>query len=550
MTEVSAMNAVGLRVARITLEAASPLAVGSGQLISVRRRNRAGDTPNEEVTIHAAALVRDANNLPTIPGASWQGVMRRLFAEEWSERESIELFGIEAGVETGRSGRLSCGFGIAHDQRDRAVSGRISGVENGMRDPVIELLSHDAPIWRDHVALNARHAPDGARKFAVAAVPIGTRFSIEMSAWGGEDVDAWLKKVLLLFAHPRFRLGRATHRGYGRVRVVRASQCAPVMHNAEKLRELLREPPSTLLPQNLDMGLPLDRLATVARLSLTFPEFFRIGGLTDHCSSLTEGTVGARNLQTGAGTKNERMSEREAADNVLLLLREPQITYANGVGTVDLGNKPGQYRFPVPGSSIKGVLAHRMQFYANKLSERTIDVEEWLKLSAAERDDRLKTLKQPMESIVAFLGTGKGPRGADGVPDKGASARWYVDDTIADDAEWVVAVDHASLDRFTGGVRDGALFAEEVLLGAKVEVTVTLLPSRTKATDGKTVGDWPERTAKAFLLALRDLCKGRLAVGGRSNGVGAGKVSWGGKHADEWQALADACKVPRQGASL
>ena len=81
-----------LHLVRITIEALSPLSLGSGDVVSVQRERR-GDNGIETKTGNVVALARDANGLPVIPGATLQGVLRHLYASEYRERDAQELFG-------------------------------------------------------------------------------------------------------------------------------------------------------------------------------------------------------------------------------------------------------------------------------------------------------------------------------------------------------------------------------------------------------------------------------------------------------------------------
>ena len=99
----------------------------------------------------------------------------------------------------------------------------------------------------------------------------------------------------------------------------------------------------------------------------------------------------------------------------------------------------------------------------------------------------------------------------------------------------VQALDHVVIDRFTGGVIPTLLYVEEVLDGGSVGVTITIQPPPNGADGGK----WPDDVRKAFLLALRDLCRGRLAIGAKSHGFCIGRIAaWGGAdaHRPDWEA--------------
>ena len=81
-----------LHLVRITLEAISPLSLGSGEIELVDRRRMEGreEKPSRGTEM---ALVRDANGLPTIPGSALQGVLRHLHSTTYGEDLTKKLFG-------------------------------------------------------------------------------------------------------------------------------------------------------------------------------------------------------------------------------------------------------------------------------------------------------------------------------------------------------------------------------------------------------------------------------------------------------------------------
>ena len=148
--------------------------------------------------------------------------------------------------------------------------------------------------------------------------------------------------------------------------------------------------------------------------------------------------------------------------------------------------------------------------------------------------------------LIEFLGTAK-ESGApeDSAESIGQAGRILFDDAEVRDVKWIVGVDHVSIDRFTGGALDGALFREEALLGGGIEVIATIRPPREPAKgDDRTIGGWPQSTVTAFLLAVRDLCRGRLALGGRGHGECSGTACFTGKGAHDWCKAAESVGVP------
>ena len=147
----------------------------------------------------------------------------------------------------------------------------------------------------------------------------------------------------------------------------------------------------------------------------------------------------------------------------------------------------------------------------------------------AERDSALQD----------FLGTAKEAEEDDGQENAtGRAGRVIFNDAIAQGVKWIVAIDHVSIDRFTGGAGDGALFREETLLGGKIEANVIIRPPLVACEAEESVSGWRKSTAQAFLLAVRDLCTGRLALGGRGHGECSGRIRFEGGKAEDWRTAA------------
>ncbi len=529
-----------LHVARVTLEALSPLSIGSGDSWVDKRTETKSDGTAEPVSVTVAAIQRDANGLPAIPGPGLQGALRALAVEVYGEAFANRMFGHEeSGNGDGRAGRVNWGWACAHDSSGEAVAGlRLPKLETDS-DEVLRLLAADAPVWRDHVALSGRHSVDGRRKFARAAAPAGARFSAELSGWGDGDFRESLVRIVGLFRHPRLRIGGGSGRGYGRI-ALRAATCAEApLDDPGALRRLRAQPPSAPLETDL---LPLLRAPDGAGATMTLllkcEDLLRIGA---------SGPRAKHPTRRGAATGKD--AEGEGA--ILRLMREPYILWNDdGAGrAVRIDGEsdtvpPEQLRFPVPGSSIRGPLAHRTLFYANALAGRCIDADalrgaddEKKKEARVEHETRDRALRD-------FFGAAKEAGDLDRETGEGRAGRVSFDDAEVRGAERIVGIDHVSIDRFTGGAREitGALFREEALLGGCIEATVIVRPPLGAAEDGP--GGWPAGTARAFLMAVRDLCIGRLALGGRSNGTCRGAVRFSGADAEAWRAAAREADLP------
>lgn len=529
---------VVLHLLRVTIEALSPLSIGSGDVVQVQRPRKGDDGAGPAATTqNVTALARDANGLPTAPGATTQGVLRHLYTSEYGEHAAQLLFGFARDTE-GEAGRLFTGFGSAHDQNDNAVTGLIEDASRVRNCPILGRLRQPEPLLRDHVKLNERHVAHDRNKFDRRAVPAGTRFSIEFSLWGAAveaaQDKAALERILGLFHHPAFRLGGAGRHGYGRVVPRRASYACPDLGKPVQVRRLRDQAPSVALPENLlRESVTFDRSVTM-RLKLTPVNPWRIGGQAD---SLTGNTHGVRRAD---GSATDRPGADLSGDrrDVATILREPVIIWANGKATLRVPGQttpfetglPNGVAFAVPGSAIKGPLMHRTLFHWNRQragGDGMIDVDVWLAWNdEARRDAALAERANRPEPLARLFGAAK-ERDAD----TGRAGRAYFEDGVTSEVQAAQAVDHNVIDRFTGGVITGLLYAEEVLVGGSVETTITLLPPGA-------AGDWPSDIRDAFLSALRDLCHGRLAIGAKSLGFCTGEiVAWegGGALISAWQ---------------
>ena len=538
-----------LHLLRVTIEALSPVSLGSGDVIEVsRQRKREGDAESRREKGNATALVRDANGLPTVPGSTLQGLLRHRYTEEFGEAPANKLFGYAENT-AGDAGRLFVGFGAVHDQNDHAATNLIVDAGRVTGDPILRRLRQHEPLRRDHVSLNARHVADGRKKFDRRAVPLGTRFSIEFALWGDKaeiaQDKAALERILRLFSHPAFRLGGAGRHGYGRIVLRCASYESPDLGNPVGLRRLRDQAPSVALQENLLPGtVAFDRAVTM-RLRLTPINPWRVGGEAHY---LTEETHGAR-LADGSTTTHPGAELRAKRDHldVATILREPIIIWVNGKAELRVPEQNSPFEttlsngvaFTVPGSAIKGLLVHRALFHWNR--QRTdingmIDVDEWLTWNEATRNAALEDRTNRPAQLAYLFGAAK-----ERDSKTGKAGLVYIDDGIVSGVQAAQAVDHVVIDRFTGGVIPGLLYVEEVLVGGSIETAITVLPPENAR--GAETGDWQPEIRDAFLFALRDLCSGRLAIGAKSLGFCMGDIdAWEGAETltSAWKAAWDA----------
>lgn len=155
-------------------------------------------------------------------------------------------------------------------------------------------------------------------------------------------------------------------------------------------------------------------------------------------------------------------------------------------------------RVLVPGSSVKGALAHRTAFYYNKLTGVTIDPSSPI--------DIAKHVGSENEAVQQLFGY----QGGDG---KLHCGKVIISDVALAGAKTDKLLNHVAIDRFTSGALAGALFTERVAShseGFDLRIVLTK------------VAEVDPLVRKALLMALRDLGNGMLPLGGgvgRGNGV-------------------------------
>ena len=459
-----------LYIARITLEAASPLSVGSG-----------------EAGVSDVSLVRDANGLPMIAGASIQGLMKAL-----AKRDGLPAMGLLG--DNDYPGKIQFSDARIHGSDDVAVSGVIL---EGVADDLLQRYLDDEPLKRDHVKLDNRGTSDDHHKFDRAALPRGTRMSFELSMWGDADDQDKFTSLLSLLYHPLFRLGGATRRGYGRVKV-RAGRWrfwADPLEQSGPISKLREAAYSVISDDWTEIASDEPSFDTKYKLSLNSDSWWRAGG---------------DGVRVRTGKYRNPSADNRKDDTDAAFTREPSISWdttSNQKGWIDPGDVIAE-DYVLAGSSIRGALWHRTLYHWNLHNRNFVDLD-------AKDDADVKRKSKAPPAMLALFGEAK-------QGDDGQRSALIIDDIVFTPAHVTVA-DHVSIDRFTGGARNGALFSEELVqiddAGIEVHIIIDeqLLAQRAQTClfDEKVILD-------AFKAAVEDLCNNRLALGAKSSGYFTG----------------------------
>lgn len=486
-------------IARFTIEATTPLAIGSGV----------------ENAITDQLVMRDANGMPYIPGTSLAGALRSaLQGYHFDGADSNTLFGDEA-----------CQQGSLLIISNACLRGTNGHVVEGINQTDDEFLNHYKvlPI-RQHVRITHKGVGANQAKFDQEVVYKGTRFVFELTMHGGQP-SVWMRLVESIVSQFPI-IGGGSRNGFGHFEVVAYSTRSFDMKNPGDRNDYLAHSASLNSPLKEEAVL---REANEGKssyikynLSLKAENFFLFG--------------------VGGGD--------ETAD--MIPVKEEVVEWSDP-------NHPKfseQYTL-IPGTSVKGAIAHRVAYHYNVLKNMTTAR---IKELAIEPDKAwidsytqgvyevimngdgftkemitdLATLYNPaVLNLFGYVAEDKSKlieetikwpevnpkRESDSLSSK--RGRVVIKD-IFQKVKTEKYLNHVAIDRFTGGALDGALFTERVSFFQEpfsLEIWV----------DRKDDNLLPD-ALEALELTIDDLCNAKLPLGGgvmRGNGCFNGEFKKG-----------------------
>ncbi len=450
-------------IARLTVEAETPLAVGTGKGSDI---------------LTDAPVAKDVNGLPYIPATSIAGVLRHAMGYADNKTDGNPFGYISKPDDNDDSGR---GSDIIFT--DAVMVGKEGKALDGIQDIEWEdefyRAFQDLPI-RQHVRIDNKGTAENNGKFDNEVVYKGTRFVFEIELVSDNDNDNHIEKAIERLRYCTLRIGGGTRKGYGKLRVVKCQQASLDLAKPEDLKKYLKKSSSLAedwdgFAENSEIGSLDDSKWTHYQLKLKPLDFFMFG--------------------SGMGDSD--------ADNVYV----SELVVSQGE-SID-NNK----RVLIPGSSVKGAIAHRTAYHYNKIKKR---------FAGEQKPEDITGCNN--EAVAAIFGK------ADG--DKFTRGRILIDDIIKGQVKAEADADagekatptakiffHNKIDQFTGGTMDGALFQEKVIYDKDAEYTFDIYVETDALKD---------EVVNAFEQSLRDICTGLLPLGGitnRGNGIFTGTAT-------------------------
>lgn len=451
-------------LARIIIEAATPLAVHSGE---------------KEVQTDAV-VIRDVNGLPYIPGSSIAGVIRHAWKDAGNDID--KLFGFQKNSKktteedpNGMGSRIIVSEARILNSQGMVVDGLMP--ETIDQDPLLSNYS-DLPI-RQHVRINHKGVAADNGKFDEQVVFQGTRFCFEMEMTGFKEEADTFSQLLSILYQSTFRLGGGSRKGFGKIEVVEIKYDELKISDFYYLEK----------PANLEKSQKWYRQ--------TLPAFKKVEG-NMLCFKLRPENF----FLFGSGFGDD--------DADMTPVKEQKVSWKDGNGKLE------DYEYLIPASSVKGALAHRTAFYYNKNDGFYAEGK-----TKAEIEAHTGSNNEAVRLLFGCEGDEKGEGKQRG---NVILSDMYIK-TAQDKVLNHVAIDRFTGGAIDGALfaEKTAYWHQANQEDYPLRLEILIDEKSIEKMDKNKV---KEDALKAFNLALNDLCNGLLPLGGgvnRGNGIFNGK---------------------------
>ncbi|MDR3057357.1 MAG: RAMP superfamily CRISPR-associated protein [Prevotella sp.] len=460
-------------LARIVIEAQTPLAVGSG----------------EKDIITDSLVARDVNGLPYIPGTAIAGILRHAIGEE----NAKTFFGYSGKKKnSGRGSEIIFSSAQIVDEDGTIVEGLIDSKSTYLQN------FDELPV-RQHTRINEKGTADAENhgKFDEQVVFKGSRFCFEMELLSNEKDESNFTRVLSELAKDTIRIGSGTRKGFGKIEIVecrRLNFCLEqnIQQDSNDSQNYLGldkyiEKTSSLndsIWKNADCVLISKNEIEKIILSLTLKDFLLIG--------------------SGQGSEDTDADSAPVNENVIFWNKD--MTY-----------KEIKKFYLIPATSLKGALAHRVAFYYNKghnVFLENLDVnsipdlyKKGYKIPTSFNSNnfdhlaKLVTLGNP--AVLELFGYANTDKKVENV-----RGNVLVSDVFIPASQTGLEIQpHVVIDSFTGGAAKGKLFQEQLLkIDVPVKIEILVISK-----------SYSPQVREALDSAIDDLKSGALALGAATN---------------------------------
>lgn len=453
-------------IARIIIETTSAFHLGSG-----------------DYNYDKGSLVqKDWNGLPYIPGTSIAGMIRHSLG---IGEESVS-FGYSKDEEAGMASHFIFSAGLLLGGDQKALES-VSKIDDEFLQNFLDLPTRDF-VAIDHMTGNAKDKSLRTSEIVFKGSRFG--FLIEYSSDEKEDVE-WTK-VISLLNHPDTVLGGGSRKGFGMFKI---KECKTT---------------------SLDLRTP-DDLEKYLGQSFSFNADWSVlnSPIKDYKNAQTqwktyELKVSSKTLSTlifGSDRSSEN-ADKSSKQEVMIEWDADQFDFCE--------------KYLIPGTSIKGILRHRiLQMDRGASTQTTLDGEV-RNIYSREKDP--KKALYLLEKLLSEIKDGQYYERSKAVTDLFGSindddaktGNVIVEDKYLDPEKCIRKVfTHVATDRFSGAPISGALFQEEVII-PKEDFSIFIHVNEKQLTY--------ENSLSLLKTALDEIADGSLAIGAMSS-KGHGEIS-------------------------
>lgn len=419
-------------LARIVLEADSPFNISTG------RDNLETQSP----------AIRDINGLPYLPSSSITGVLRHAIGEETAKT----FFG---SIETDAGSRIIFTDGVIIGKNGTALD----GVKDIDFNDSFYRHFNKLPI-RHHVRINEKGAGADKGKYDHEIVYKGTRFVFEIIMYSDGTDQQQFEEVIEKLRDSNFALGGKTRRGLGRMKVVKCEKAILDLKKKEDLNDYLNKSAS--------LEKSFSRYEEVS-IEITNPT-----GWTKYEMTLIPDDY----FLFRAGESDDNRNAIPTTEAYIRWNDDQKPSFVEGCVIL-------------PGSSIKGAIAHRTAYHWNRINQKY-----------AEQPFHIVGDRNPaINTIFGYVDGDNAKRGNCFIPD-------VIEEMPLANSDKKI-FNHVAIDRVTGGASQTALFSEQAVYRKGMAYSLIILV-KDEAISNETIRE-------AFECALKDITNGSLPLGGLTN---------------------------------
>ena len=484
-----------IALTRITIETTSPLSVYSG----------------DRSILSNDALSRDWNGLPYIPATSLTGVWRSILETDSGSSDVDYWFGVSKSRDDSErmasriiisdARMLNCRSTLPNDGEGSGVLLSETYI-HGDRLLAKFTEEHDKDFERMNCRINGRKTALNKALHKTMTLPRGIRFFFNIKAELDSEEDiAKYHRLLKTLSSSGFALGSKTSIGHGRFKIIGlASENIDLAdyrkNTAEFTKKITEFTGSCSVPLTIPKEMQPD--SDAESLYIT-PDGWNFEISAKGSWRAGTGRRSASKAQTARGSRAGLLAGETVDDNTQRCFTDGYVKWVdNEFDAID-------YEILVPGSTVKGVIAHRTLYHYLRLKRLYAGCNTEGASTAEEIVDNLlnnQTSPEILEEYCQVFG-----RNDPQNPDRILAGSLRIGDCKVD-CSGIISRMHNKIDRFTGGVIPSALFSQEKLINPIIKINLQIRKDRFEKIKNSDILEALKRTIYDLKHGYLNICAG------------------------------------------